>query len=682
MCYNIAVRASPVVSFLAQMYKSPATQALFASNSNAAVVISLSLAIILLSALFQLPRPLAISSLPWKVEFLASVFVIVLMIWINRKSGKEMNEIPAFQDRSVVIIVSGMSAILVWSGVSVFWAQSSGAVAHHTLTWSIYLSVLLISLYLFRAEMGYAVIVRTFYLVTVILGTLCLIDYLAITDFALSEGQIRIRYGKYAELLACLSPFLCVWMLFLRKNKALAFAVIVWLLGWLTVMLSLSKGAFLAGILGHLVLFAGCVFFSKPGIRRKTAALAALWLTATVILQVLFSTVSSIPSTTDYITGAADRTRSTTTMRTFTWSVGLQMASRNWLTGVGADNFGIAFNRARADYALNVPNINTAEIIAEDVIVERAHNEFLQVFAELGIIGILLFAAVFSVFGFMVFGRLRHNKYVLSPVLWASVAGMTAFFASSFVSSFSFRAIQNGIVFFLIFAIAINETVKMQKDGRENVPRIANTRWPKPLTAVCVVCATLMLIYCGTKFVAEYYVYQAERTAEFDLADKRYRTALRFDPDNASAYYFVGFRHAGKEDYKTAAALLREGIDRGLGVSLTYSLLAKYQMLAGDTDAAEYSLTEAIGIFPNSVFLRVRYAIFLEETRKPDDAARQLEIAKSIDARHANGWHSLIKNGSTAAFYDALRDPGMAPPAELFPDNVVRHYLDKTSDME
>jgi len=39
--------------------------------------------------------------------------------------------------------------------------------------------------------------------------------------------------------------------------------------------------------------------------------------------------------------------------------------------------------------------------IIEDKVVERAHNEFLQIFAELGIVGISIFASGFLYFGFL-----------------------------------------------------------------------------------------------------------------------------------------------------------------------------------------------------------------------------------------------------------------------------------------
>jgi predicted Zn-dependent protease len=122
---------------------------------------------------------------------------------------------------------------------------------------------------------------------------------------------------------------------------------------------------------------------------------------------------------------------------------------------------------------------------------------------------------------------------------------------------------------------------------------------------------------------------------------------------------------------------MREAIDHGFGVTLTYSHLAKYQHLDGDDVRADSTLREALAIFPNSVFLRVRYGVFLNEIGRPDDGAHQLAIARNIDLKQANGWHMIMTRGSVATMYMAQADPTVAYPADLRPGNAVLQFLDK-----
>ena len=351
----------------------------------------------------------------------------------------------------------------------------------------------------------------------------------------------------------------------------------------------------------------------------------------------------------------------------------MQMSRDNPVLGVGADNFGIACNAARAEAASINPG-NGPEI-AEDLLLERAHNEFLQILDELGLVGLLLMIAAFFYFGWTTINVFRRNRWRMSPMLWASIGGMSAFFASSMVSSFSFRAIQNGIAFFLVLSIAVYQAGKRYRNAGDSDQLVRFQ--VRPVFVLCTIAALLMLAYSGTKAVGEYYLYTAQRTKESEQAAEYIRTSLLIDPGNVSAYYALASRYASDENYSEAARLLSQGIDRGIGVSVTYSNLAKYHTLAGDQAAAEKTLNEAISIFPRSVFLRVRSAVFLEDAGRPLEAFDQLKFARGIDPKQADGWYQIIRNGSVAAYYAAIADPNSAAPADLYPDNAVFDFLDE-----
>lgn len=658
------------VPFLISMTNDPLPKRPGLFHPNWAFFISASLALVLLAALLPIPRPTAISSQPWKIELLASILFLLVGIVIYRRRAR-LDDVAGLRDRHVRAMILSISAFIAWSGLSAMWALSTASAIHHTLEWSLYLMALIGALYLISLHRGYSIILRSLVLVAAVLGTLCLIDYLTLIDFASAEGPIRVRYGRYAELLVTASPVLAVFTFYVGRRRSWFAMLAVWLLSWVTVMLSLSKGAFLAGVLSHAILFAGCFFLSKRRRRQKTAILAGIWLAATLTVQVLFSTASAIPSTTDYISGAADQTRGTSQMRVFTWRVGLKMATSHLITGVGADNFGVAFNAARAEMAAKQPQ--SGPEVAEDYLVERAHNEFLQILAELGVPGALFIVGLFGAFAMLVWRSFRQNNNRLSPVLWSAIAGMTAFSVSSLVSSFSFRAVQNGIAFFLVLGVAITEMVKTRSTPVRKYP----AGWLKPVISICLGLTVLMLVYCGSKAVAECYFYQAERTRSFAAAENYYRNAIGFDPDYAAAYYYMAARYAAENDNSMAALTLRQGIDRGFGVTLTYSLLARYQLLAGDDGSAQRTFDEALSVFPNSAYVRVRYAIFLEDRGQASESAGQLDAARSIDQRQANGWYWLIRDGSVAAFYKAQGDQRIAPPAELLPPNAVIEFVDE-----
>ncbi|MBK8466863.1 MAG: O-antigen ligase family protein [Chloracidobacterium sp.] len=618
------------------------------------------LAFALLAILYSLPKPAMQVNQPFKAELLLSVFLMAFFALMQRGRTLVLSA-PA------KVIACTVAAFICWSAVSVFWAASFGGVAHHTLLWAMYLIIFVIFTGKAWPAANLRFIITTFAIAALILGLLCFFDYLSIREFSSAEGNIRIRYGKYAELLVTIAPLLFAAAIYARNRRHMAFILVTALLSWITVMLSLSKGAFLAGIIGFAIFFAASFALSAKILRKRVALFAAIWLAVTIGTQVFFSFFSAVPSTTSYITGAADQTRSTSTMRIFTWSVGRQMTRDNWLVGVGADNFGVAFNKERIRYRETHPNETFAEI-AEDYLVERAHNEPLQVLSELGVIGFALFAMPFILAAMYFIKKFLHERLRSSPFLWAAFAGMAAFAVSSQFSSFSFRSAQNGVVFFMVFAVAINQLRKSH---------VKTTTDHRPVVALSWLAITLMAAFCATKVFAQYHTYMGERSENSSIANSHFQTAVKADPEYAGAYLSHSGLAIRDSDPSTAAQLTRKAIDHGVGSVTVYSQLAKQQVKAGNIAAAEATYREALSIYSRSVYMHMEFAIFLEDQSRPDAAAEHAAIARSIDPRQALGWYLIMREGSVRTFYKSRQDQSITPPAELVPPTAVLQYVDK-----
>ncbi|HQX56594.1 MAG TPA: O-antigen ligase family protein [Pyrinomonadaceae bacterium] len=632
------------------------------------VAFSALLSVILVAVLFRLPRPTIQVNLPYKVELLLAIFTICLLVYW-RLTGVTREQIFRPVSGNLRLIMLTICGFIVWSGMSAFWSSSIDAAIQHTLLWSLYLVLFVLFTAIIRLENGVRTLVSTFGFAAIILGTLCLFEYVLLTDFASNEGNLRIRYGKYAEMLVTLLPILWAAAAYSRRRGQRLWLLLAAVLGWETAMLSLSKGAFIAGIAGTALFFIGGIFFSSTAFRKRILVLAGVWVAITIGTQVLFSAFTAMPSTTDYITGAADSTRSTSDMRIYTWSVGRQMASDSWLLGVGADNFGLVFNDARAKLRDLQPDEPKSEI-GEDFLTERAHNEPLQVLAELGVIGFTLFVLPFLLFLVFVLRKFGRDGWKLSPMLWATLGSNLAFAISSMVSSFSFRAAQNGVVFFIVFAIAMNELRRPARSATNAINSV-------PAYLLSWGAVTLLAAFCLIKGYAEYQVYQAEWTESPSVAQDRYRAALAVDSGYSGAYLSSAARYVSNGDQASAAVQTRQAINSGIGLSLTYSQLAKQQIAAGDHIAARVTYQESLTIYPRSIFLRIEYTVFLEKLGDAVESARQLAVAREIDRPQANGWYKLITAGSLAAFYEAQTNKDLAEPNALIPAGAVFQYIDK-----
>lgn len=632
------------------------------------------LAISLLATLLPLPRPAMTAALPWKVELLVSLILCVV-------AGKSLRRVWSsdigwrpIAHRFPIALLLSFTVFVFWSLMSALWAFSPYSALHHSFIWFSYIVIFAATLFYLERSRSISLVTSTFVWLIAVIGTLCIIDYLTMPDFQTAEGPLRIRYGKHAELIVTILPV--VWMagLYARRKRRSAALTTVAAVGWLVVMLSLSKGAFIAGIIGFVTMAAGGIFFGYSSFRKRLILSVGVWLTMTVLVQASFSVISGVPSTTNYITGSADGTRDTSMMRVFTWNVTKQMVVDNWLGGVGADNFGVSFNKAREAFREAHPK-DTSKEFGEDYTVDRAHNEPLQVASELGVIGLLLFSIPFLLIFKLAVKSFFHCKLKLSPMAWACIGGAASFAVSSAFSSFSFRAVQNGIVFFLVIAVAVHSLRKRRPEI--DTPRIPltykNLRW-----AAAVVCGVLVIqtAFFGAKGAAECLVINAGTVSDHNEANRMFDIALRLDPDYSALHLLSALRSSKAGDHADAALRMRRAVDQGVGVPSTYSTFANLQYETGGPEKAGDTLTEAIKIFPRSVFLRARYAVLLENSGKFGDADIQLRAARSVDPRQAAGWYNLLRKGGLEAYLESRNAPDTAMPAELVPASVVPGFLD------
>lgn len=259
-------------------------------------------------------------------------------------------------------------------------------------------------------------------------------------------------------------------------------------------------------------------------------------------------------------------------------------------------------------------------------------------------------------------------------VYWASLGGTTAFMVSSMFSSFSFRSAQNGVVFFAVFAVAINELAKLSRQEKKNSH---NAAFRLPLYATACVCTLALFIFCICKLAAENHVYKAERSPQYETAKQHFQSALKTDPEYAGAYLLFAHRAAAEGENAAAAKLIQKSIDYGAGAAVSYSSLAMFLTQADDAAGAEAAFRKGLSIYPRSIFLRTEFVVFLENQQKAVEAAEQLAAASAMNPKQAKGWYVLIKEGSSYAFNRSLTDTEMTPPAALDPQAAVRRYLDE-----
>jgi O-antigen ligase len=510
--------------------------------------------------------------------------------------------------------------------------------------------------------------------VAFVISVNCTIEYLVRERI---DPTFGFRYGRYAEIFAAILPL--YFAISLRSGgRRLVLSLSVTSLMWLAVLFSTSRGS-LAAMLVGMTVFSLALLASKPGRAcAKRLVLVAGWLLVLGIatqLPALISPNEQKSSTFGRIATSPESDPGNSLGRNIRFlflTVGLEMFSQHPMIGVGADNFGLEFNKYRAIVSARPEKRSIVER-NEDAIPERAHNEYLQVVSELGIPGGLIFGAFILGVAALTIGVLRRRGSTSGDlIVLAAVAGIVAFLVSSAYSSFSFRLAQNGVIFFFLLSLTLG-----------NIPRRPAKASSRPfhfglVTAVATLalcCCLALAIFSSSKAASQYSASRAESESDFDLAQRRFKDAIRLDGSDAGARFGYASLLLNNFGYQTAAIEYRDSINKGVGTSAAYSYLISAHSLAGEKTAALDAAAEAVKVFPYSVFLLTRYGVLLESSGQTAESEIQFQKAQNIDARQADTWRLFITLGARKAAEAGRSGVGIPLLADLYPQSGLYAVL-------
>lgn len=651
---------SPLVPFGNQMESKNKT-----NLSKKAVAVLASLVLVL--PLFRTALPSANTLPPWITELAGSVLILGLIAakWKNLSAfvNQELN-----RNRMVSVISVFFLSFIGWSFATLLWAGSIIAALHHSLLWVVYLSVFLITLQQIWTSKSLQLPISILTITTAIVFVALAVDTLSNTDSLASIGNLRIRYSKYGEMMVLAGPLLVSigFVARAKRFKLLFFACAA--LGWLTAMLSLSKAVFISGLIAYVLTFAFALVFSNKRFRRSVIAVGIGFVFLTAVVQIGTQFAGKAPATVAYISGEAEKDRSTSQFRVFVWRVGLEMAKENPLLGVGADNFGFAFNKSRASFSRANPGSPLLGV-AEDHLAERAHNEPLQVLAETGVPGLVILGLLFSIPAIFIVRHMFSEKGRINPVLLGALGGMAGFAVNSMVSSYSFRAAQNGYVFIVVFAVAIYLARRNNRTSGSSKSERAGFSFPLLAMSLGVLSA---MVCFGIIGLSNRYSLEGQIEKKIEQQRLAFDRSLELVPGNGGAMFLYGVAEHFNGSEKKAASLFRDSIDNGLGATLPYYYLASSQELSGDIEGARKTLSEAAAIYPRSVYVNTHLAYFQKLAGDLEASERHYKIARDAAPDEAETWKMVFEGGLLAATDKSRNRKDLKRPDQLFPDNIIR----------
>jgi tetratricopeptide (TPR) repeat protein len=272
------------------------------------------------------------------------------------------------------------------------------------------------------------------------------------------------------------------------------------------------------------------------------------------------------------------------------------MIKEHPLVGVGPGNWQILFPK----YGLG--NFDLAEIQNGMTTFQRPHNDFLWIFSETGIPGLICYLLLFIVsfkFGFRLLKSVSDNN---SQALYKHLlSGLAAYLTVSFFD-FPIERIEHQILLFTMLAIISSDYI-LKNNPKKDLP--TKTIQVRSLIAFIIPVMLFSLVITCSRLIGEYHTrklisahHHNNWKTMISESDKAMNMFYQLDPTSAPISWYKGVALFATENIKTANSSFENAYyTHPYNLHVLNNLASSYEKL-GDHEKAEQYYKEALSIFP------------------------------------------------------------------------------------
>lgn len=270
------------------------------------------------------------------------------------------------------------------------------------------------------------------------------------------------------------------------------------------------------------------------------------------------------------------------------WKNTLRMASDHWTYGIGVGNFNISFPLYKS--------IEDRKIIPENQFIRYAHNEYLQIFSELGIIGLLLFFLSFYLFSKKILSYLRNDIPSSQKIFLFSL--YLSFLCSCLIAFFTFNFQNTASSYFLMATIAF--LIYFTSD-----PSTFNIKVPPsfkvPLCIFLIGMASYLGIYSLNSCFAVYTHLKGGSLMKAKLYDSSIsylKKSLEYKND-WETQHLLSRAYAGKQSYADSIEHIKFSLDLNPSYEMSWYQLGLYYEKNKNLDKAAESYQRLLKLSPD-----------------------------------------------------------------------------------
>jgi hypothetical protein len=320
----------------------------------------------------------------------------------------------------------------------------------------------------------------------------------------------------------------------------------------------------------------------------------------------------------------------------------MDMIKERPLLGVGTGRFREAYPDFQRKFFQNPASASWVPKVAAgwkgnyNATVEAPHNEYLQIAAEMGLPGLILFSAFLLI---VLVGGIRRGG--TSSPSWRNgcVAGCFAILVASFFG-FPLHVPATGTLFFLLAGLLGppgGASPGRQTEGRRGDPLFGT------LLVLLAALVLSQLIQQGKILGSGKYLYRA---VGYQLSGKTGRAladlseAKRLNPQDPEIDYWLGMLRLSVGSLNSARSNLEKAKSSFNSPQLYLTLGAIYSDL-GQPDVAEAVYREGIATYPGLAPLHAKLGALYARSKRYEEAVTNLKQAEEMDPSYAETYHFL-----------------------------------------
>jgi len=480
--------------------------------------------------------------------------------------------------------------------------------------------------------------IRLFFITSLLVALYTLFHYYGFISYLKEFGPVISTIGQKnwtSNYLALIFPLMFSYFLLEKTKRIKILYFVILSIIYATLMICQSRGIWISISLTSIFAIYIILKFKLVKTFKENQKWLILLILIFIIITIIYSTDNPLNKGAITVTERAmstfDEKDPSINTRLLIWGTTFDMIKDRPILGSGIGTFKINYLNYQAEFLQDNP-----DYIKYWGHAREAHNEYLQMAAELGIIGLGIFLSILFIFYNIIIKYLKkENNSKKKIIVFGLLLGITCFLIHS-LFTFPLHVMALGSAFFIVLGLTVvyikdfhfSEFGKL-KNKNNNIMKSRSSRLYVLFTILIILIMILAIDYFVLRpYLAEAYAYKGRENLalnKYNNALSNFEYAAKLDPYNGrillnlgATYYNLGIYDEAEKALKCSQKYYNDrNIYRNLG--LCYMQLERFQEAEEEFKHAIYldpKFTKAYFDLGQLYFTQEKYNDTIEQWNK------------------------------------------------------------------